>query len=41
MPAYYRSDGFHRVLKDFQGKTLLSAQEVEDIIAYLQTLKEQ
>jgi sulfur-oxidizing protein SoxX len=41
MPAYYRSDGFHRVLKDFQGKTLLSAQEVEDIIAYLQTLKEE
>ncbi len=41
MPSYYRNDGYHRVLKDFQGKTLLSAQEVEDIIAYLQTLKEQ
>ena len=41
MPAYYRNDGLHRVLKDFEGKTLLSAQEVEDIIAYLQTLKEE
>ena len=41
MPAYYRSNGLHRVLKDFQGKTLLTAQEVEDIIAYLQTLKEE
>ena len=40
MPSYYRNDGYHRVLKDFEGKTLLTAQEVEDIIAYLQTLKE-
>ena len=41
MPSYYKNDGYHRVLKDFQGKTLLTAQEVEDIIAYLQTLKEE
>ncbi len=41
MPSYYKSDGLHRVLKDFEGKTMLSAQEVEDIIAYLQTLKEE
>lgn len=39
MPAFYRNDGFHRVLKRFQGKTILSAQEVEDVIAYLKTLK--
>ena len=33
MPAFYRNDGFMRVHKNFKGKTVLSAQEVEDIIA--------
>ena len=41
MPAFYRADGFHRVLKKFQGKTVISAQEVEDIIAYLMTMKDE
>ena len=40
MPAFYRADGFHRVLKGFEGKTVLTAQEVEDVVAYLATLKE-
>lgn len=39
MPAFYKSKGLHRVPKKFQGKTMLSAQEIEDIIAYLMTLK--
>ncbi len=39
MPAFYRNDGFERVLKNFQGKSMLSAQQVEDIVAYLMTLK--
>ncbi len=39
MPSYYKSDGFHRTMKKFAGKSILSAQEVEDIIAYLSTLK--
>jgi sulfur-oxidizing protein SoxX len=39
MPAFYRSDGFHRVLKKFQGTTILTAEQVEDIVAYLETLK--
>lgn len=39
MPAFYRKDGFHRVLKKFQGKTIIGAQDVEDIVAYLMTLK--
>jgi len=39
MPAFYRADGFHRVLKGFEGKTIISAQDVEDIVAYLKTLK--
>lgn len=38
MPSFYKT-GQHRVMKKFQGKTILSAQEVEDVIAYLQTLK--
>ena len=39
MPAFYRKDGFHRVLKKFDGKSVLTAQQVEDILAYLQTFK--
>lgn len=40
MPSFYRT-GQHRVLEKFQGKTILSAQEVEDVIAYLMTLKDE
>ncbi len=39
MPAFYKDSGFHRVLKKFKGKSVLSGQEVEDILAYLTTLK--
>ena len=39
MPAYYRTFGYNQPLKKFIGKTILSAQEVEDVIAYLKTLK--
>lgn len=39
MPAFFKTDGLHRVQKKWQGKTIVSAQEVEDIIAYLETLK--
>jgi sulfur-oxidizing protein SoxX len=39
MPAFYKADGLHRSLKKFKGKTVLSAAEVEDIVAYLLTLK--
>ncbi len=39
MPAFYRNDGFERVMKKFQGKTMLSAQQVEDVVAYVMTLK--
>ena len=40
MPAFYRETGFNRVGKKFKGKTILSAQQVEDVLAYLLTLKE-
>lgn len=41
MPGFYSLGNRHRVAEKFQGKTILSAQDVEDIIAYLQTLKEE
>jgi sulfur-oxidizing protein SoxX len=39
MPPYYRTDGLARVAPSFRGKTLLSAEQIEDVVAYLQTLK--
>jgi L-cysteine S-thiosulfotransferase len=39
MPAYYRSDNLTRVAPSFQGKSILSAQQIEDVVAYLVTLK--
>jgi len=39
MPAFHRTEGFHRVLKKFEGKPVISAQQVEDVVAYLKTLK--
>jgi len=40
MPSFYRVSGFNRNQDKFEGKTILSAQEVEDVLAYLQTLVE-
>ncbi len=40
MPAFHRTDGFHRVLKKFKDKPVLNAQEVEDVLAYVMTMKE-
>lgn len=40
MPGFYKNTGLHRVLKQWRGKTLLSAEQLEDIVAYLKTLKE-
>jgi len=40
MPAYYRTEGLNQVASAFRGKPLLSAQQVEDVVAWLATLKE-
>lgn len=40
MPGFYRDPReANRVADEFWGKTFLSAQQVEDVVAYLQTLK--
>lgn len=39
MPAYFKSEGLHRVRRDFIGQSVLSAQAIEDIVAYLASLK--
>lgn len=41
MPAFYVDAGYERPLDDFAGKSILNAQQVEDVVAYLLTLKEQ
>lgn len=40
MPGFYVTDGLHRVAPKFAGKTILTAGQVEDIVAYLKTLTE-
>src|SRR5690242_9096104 len=39
MPAYYRTDGLTRVTPSYRGKPVLSAEQIEDVVAYLVTLK--
>ena len=39
MPAYYRTEGLTRVAPSFRGKTILTAEQIEDVVAYLVTLK--
>ena len=40
MPSYYRLDGLNRVGPAWRGKSILSAEQIEDILAYLVTLRE-
>jgi sulfur-oxidizing protein SoxX len=40
MPSYYRSEGLTRVAPAFRGKTVLSAEQIEDVVAYLTTLRD-
>jgi sulfur-oxidizing protein SoxX len=48
MPSFYKSTGFYRVGDAYTGKAgsdptapILTAQEVEDVVAYLMTLKDE
>jgi sulfur-oxidizing protein SoxX len=40
MPSYYRVDGLVRVAPAFQGKPVLTAEQIEDVIAYLATMRD-
>ena len=40
MPSYYQLDGLNRVGPAWRGKSILSAEQIEDILAYLVTLRE-
>ena len=39
MPPYYRIDGLNRVAPVFAGKPLLDAAQIEDVVAWLATLR--
>jgi sulfur-oxidizing protein SoxX len=39
MPAYFRLDGLERVAAAFRGKTVLTAQQIEDVVAFIMTLR--
>jgi len=39
MPPFYRTEGLNKVMTRFQGKSILTAEQVEDVVAYLQTLR--
>jgi len=40
MPPYYRTDGLYRVAPSFHGKPVLTAEQIEDVVAFLATLRE-
>jgi sulfur-oxidizing protein SoxX len=40
MPPYYRIDGLDRVAPAFRGKPIFSAQQIEDVVALLATLRD-
>jgi sulfur-oxidizing protein SoxX len=40
MPAYHATDGLNRVGPAWQGRPILSAEQIEDIVTFLRTLKD-
>lgn len=40
MPSYYRIDGLNRVAASWRGKPILTAEQIEDVVAYLGTLRD-
>lgn len=40
MPSYYKVDGLTRVANAWRGKPILTAEQIEDVVAYLATLRD-
>jgi L-cysteine S-thiosulfotransferase len=40
MPSYYRVDGLTRVGSAWRGKPILTAEQIEDVVAFLSTLRD-
>jgi L-cysteine S-thiosulfotransferase len=40
MPPYYRVDGLSRVGSNWAGKPILTAEQIEDVVAFLSTLRD-
>jgi L-cysteine S-thiosulfotransferase len=40
MPPYFRTDGLNRVVAAFRGKPVLTAEQIEDVVAFLATLRD-
>jgi sulfur-oxidizing protein SoxX len=40
MPSYYRTHGLQRVGTPWRGRPVLDAQQIEDVVAFLKTLKD-
>lgn len=40
MPPYYRTGGLNRVAPSFRGKPVLTAEQIEDVVAFLSTLRD-
>jgi sulfur-oxidizing protein SoxX len=40
MPPYYRVEGLSHVARSYVGKPILNAAQVEDVVAFLTTLKD-
>jgi sulfur-oxidizing protein SoxX len=41
MPPYYRVDALTRVAASYRGKPILSAEQIEDVVAFLSALKDE
>ena len=39
MPPYFRTESLDRVAGPYRGKTVLTAEQIEDVVAFLITLK--
>lgn len=40
MPSYYRTDHLRQLPTEYEGKTLLSARQIEQLVVYLASLKD-